>query len=136
MVRQKLFEDRNVCVLPARHPYAKRLTLERFATLPHFQISPRGLNEDFVEAALKKHQLMRTVVARVPALHGCAAVGVGREGHRGGAGAHAWSALGLRVVEAPLPLPGFSMASSFPETSRHDPAHLWFRRLLTGCVRV
>lgn len=66
MVRQKLFEDRNVCVLPARHLYAKRLTLERFATLPHFQLSPRRLNEDFVDAALKKHQLTRTVVARVP----------------------------------------------------------------------
>ncbi len=100
-------------------------------------VGSSGLNEDFVDAALKKRGLSRAVVARVPhftaapqlvlAAHGIAVVPERL--------AHAWSAPGLRVVEAPVPLPGFSMATYFPETSRHDAAHAWFRRLLVECVR-
>ncbi len=138
VVRQKVFDDRNVCVLRARNRFAKRLTIERFAKLPHIQLSPRGLNEDFVDAALKKHGLTRTIVARVPhfttapqLVHAADGIAVVPERL-----AHAWSARDLTVVEAPVPLPGFSMATYFPETSRHDPAHVWFRRMLSECVRV
>ena len=115
---------------------AKRLTVSRFAQLPHFQLSPRGLHDDFVDAALKKHGLSRTVVARVPHFTTApqlvlAARGIAVVPERL---ARTWAAQGLRVVEAPVPLPGFSMATYFPETSRHDAAHSWFRRLLVECV--
>ena len=135
MVRQKLFEDRKVCVLPARHLYAKRLTLERFATLPHFQLSPRRLNEDFVDAALKKHQLTRTVVARVPHFTAAPQLVLAAKGIAVAPGARL-ECFGPARGGSAAAAAGLQHGLVLPETSRHDPAHLWFRRLLTGCVRV
>lgn len=133
IVRQRLFDDHNVCVLREGHPALKRFTVERFAALPHVQVSARGLGPDFVDQALGKRKLSRQIVLRVPhfatAPHLVAssdAIAVVPRGI-----AQAWKrGSGVVFVEAPLPLPRFTMAQYFPELLRHDAAHAWLRRLV------
>lgn len=133
IVRQRLFDDHNVCALREGHPALRRFTVERFAALPHVQISARALGPDFVDHALKKQKLSRKVVLRVPhfatAPHLVAssdAVAVVPQRI-----AAAWrKGSGVTFVEAPMPLPSFTMAQYFPEVLRHDPAHAWLRRVV------
>lgn len=133
IVRQQLFEDHNVCVLRAGNPALKRFTVERFAALPHVQVSARGLGPDFVDQALRKHKLTRRIVLRVPhfataphLINTTDAVAV--VPHRIAA---AWKKdSSVRFVEAPVPLPAFAMAQFFPEVLRNDPAHAWLRRMV------
>jgi DNA-binding transcriptional LysR family regulator len=133
MVRQRLYDDHNVCVLREGNPALKRFTVERFAALPHVQVSARGLGPDFVDQALKKQKLARRIVLRVPhfatAPHLVTTTdAVAVVPHRIAQSWHKGS--GVTFVEAPLPLPAFSMCQYFPELLRNDPAHAWFRRLV------
>ncbi len=133
IVRQKLFDDHNVCVLREGHPALKRFTAERFAALPHLQISARALGPDFVDQALQKRKLTRRVVLRVP--HFATAPYLVANGDAVAVVpqriAAAWrKGSGVTFVEAPLPLPSFTMAQYFPEVLRNDPAHSWLRRVV------
>lgn len=133
LVRQKLFDDRNVCVLRTRHPALKRFTVERFAALPHIQVSARALQRDFIDEALAKKKLVRHLALRVP--HFASAMPLVR-------GTDAIAVVparmarlwrdegGVTIVEPPLPLPHFTMAQYFPEVMRVDPANVWLRRRL------
>lgn len=133
VVRQKLFDDRNVCVLRKGHRALRKWTPKTFASMEHLQISARGLGPDFVDEALRKLGLERRVRVRVPhyataptMVRWSEAVAVVPERL-----ANAWRDVrGLSVLPAPLPLPGFTMSQYFPELLRQDPAHQWFRRLL------
>lgn len=133
LVRQRLYDDHNVCVLRAGHPALKRFTAERFAALPHVQVSARGLAPDFVDAALARRKLRRHVALRVPHFATAPHLVMGSDAvavvpHRI---ALAWApGTGLAFVEPPVPLPRFTMAQYFPELLRNDPAHLWLRRLV------
>lgn len=133
IVRQRLFDDYNVCVLREGHPALKRFTLERFAALPHLQVSARGLGPDFIDAALKKRKLARRVVLRVPHFATAPHLVVTTDAvavvpHRI---ALAWQkGSGVAFVDAPLPLPSVTMGQYFPELLRNDPAHAWLRRLV------
>lgn len=138
LVRQRLYGDRNVCVLRRRHPALQRFTAKRFAELPHVLVSARGLARDFVDDALEKKKLKRHIALRVPHFatvpHFIAetdAVAVVPERI-----AAAWKhAIHIEFVEAPIPLPPFSMAQLFPELLRNDPAHTWLRRLIQETAR-
>lgn len=133
VVRQRLYDDHNVCVLREGHPALRRFTAERFAALPHVQVSARGLGPDFVDQALGRRKLTRRVVLRVPhfatAPHLVTTTdAVAVVPHRI---AQSWRrGSGVTFVEAPVPLPAFSMCQCFPELLRHDPAHAWLRRLV------
>lgn len=133
VVRQRLFGDKNVCALRQGHPALKRFTAERFAALPHLQVSARGLGPDFIDEALARKGLSRRVAVRVP--HFAAAPFLVAESDAVAVVperlARAWRRHpGLRFVEPPLPLPTFAMAQYFPEALRSDPAHAWLRRLV------
>jgi DNA-binding transcriptional LysR family regulator len=133
VVQQRLFADRDVVVLRARHPAARLLTAERFAALPHVQVSPRGLERDFVDEALARKGLTRKVVARVPHFVAAAmlvshsdAVAVVPQRV-----AQAWAQTApVRFVESPVPLPHFTMSQFFPEVLRKAPEHVWLRQLV------
>ncbi len=133
ILRQRLFDDRNVCVLREGHPALERFTPARFAALAHVQVSARGLGPDFVDHALARKKLKRHIALRVPhfatAPHLVAttdAVAVVPERI-----ALAWRK-GSRVtfVESPVALPSVTMAQYSPELLRHDPGHAWLRRAM------
>lgn len=135
VVRQALFSDVNVCALRKRHPALRKWTVRNFAALPHVQVSARGWGEDFVDRALEAHGVRREVVVRLPqfasapallAQSDAVAVVPGRL-------AATWRHE-LSIVEAPVALPGFTMAQYFPETQRKDAAHAWLRKSIAEQV--
>ena len=138
IVRQRLFDDRNVCVLRRSHPALRRFTVERFAALPHLQVSARALSRDFVDEALQRRKLARHIALRVP--HFATAPHLVRTTDALAVVpariAEVWKAEGgITFVDPPLPLPDFTFAQYFPEVSRHEPAHAWLRKRLHEVVR-
>jgi DNA-binding transcriptional LysR family regulator len=136
VLTQPLFEDTNVCVVRAGHPFAKQPTAKAWAKLRHIVASPRGAMRDFVDDALEKKGLSRTVVARVPhftaALELVAqtdAITVVPERL-----ARVWASRNVRVIEPPLPLPSFTMSWFVSEVARTDPANMWLRSELKRVV--
>jgi DNA-binding transcriptional LysR family regulator len=129
VVTQALFEETNVCVVRKGHPFARRPTAKTWAGLRHIVASPRGALRDFVDDALEKQGLHRTVVARVP--HFTAALSLVEQTDAVSlvprSLARAWGRSTIAVVEPPLPLPGFSFHWYVSELTRHDPVSAWLR---------
>lgn len=137
VVRRKLFDDHNVCVLRAGHPAAKRLTVEAFAAAPHVQVSPRGLVQDHVDEALAARGLSRRIVIRVPHFDSGPHLVADSDAITllPARLAARWTASPRVVVkEPPLPLPGFSLALYFAEVMRKEPEHVWLRELLVSAA--
>jgi DNA-binding transcriptional LysR family regulator len=134
LLRQTLFEERNVCLARKDHPRVKgRLTLEDFVREPHADISPRGRPSTFVDEALAKLGRERRVVLSVPHFV-TAPLLVARSDLLLVAPARVAAALAgvadLQVLEPPLPLPGFLFLQVYAEAHRADPAHAWLRALI------
>jgi len=67
MRNRQLLTDRFVCVVRKGHPAAaKRFTLERFVSLPHIQVAPRGTPGGYLDDVLRERGLTRTVARAVP----------------------------------------------------------------------
>ncbi len=140
VMQQRLFDDRLVCLLRNGHPAARgRLSLERFAALPHVQIAPRGVPGGPVDEALSKRGLQRRVAVRIGSFLSALQL-VARSdlvltaperlvrALRGG--------LPLRVLEPPLELPPFTIYQVWHERRQEDPAHAWLRGVLAEIARA
>lgn len=67
MRTRQLLTDRFVCVVRREHPGAfKRLSLERFVSLDHVQVAPRGQTGGYVDDVLRERGLSRNVARAVP----------------------------------------------------------------------
>jgi DNA-binding transcriptional LysR family regulator len=134
LLRQTLYEERNVCVVRQDHPRIRsRLTLESFAREEHLAIAPRGAGRSFVDEALARMGLQRRVVLSVPhfvtapllvASSDLLLVVPARVAEILAA------AVPLRILEPPLELPTFFFLQVYAEAHRSDPAHAWLR----GCI--
>ncbi|GEM_PF-1252813 len=118
-LRQRLYDDENVCVLREKHPALKRFTAARFAALPHVQVSARGLGPDFIDEALRKVKLTRQIVLGVPHFATAPHLVVTTD---------AVAVIPQRIAQAWRKGSGVTMALYSPELLRRDPAHTWLRR--------
>jgi DNA-binding transcriptional LysR family regulator len=68
--RQPLLRDEFVAVIRRNHPAtaAKELSIEKFATLPHLEISSVHHATDFIDEALARRKLTRRIALRAPFL--------------------------------------------------------------------
>jgi DNA-binding transcriptional LysR family regulator len=67
MRTRPLLTDRFVCVVRKGHPaLGKRLTLDRYVTLPHVQVALRGKPGGYLDDVLRERGLARTVARAVP----------------------------------------------------------------------
>jgi DNA-binding transcriptional LysR family regulator len=134
LVRQKLFEERFVCVMRKGHPaLRKELDLQTFVGLPHALVAPRGRAGSFVDDALAAKGLSRRVALMIP--HFLVAPLVI-------ASSDLVITLAARVANTfaemvplvirrpPLMLPGFTTYQVWHERRRNDPAHAWLRKTL------
>lgn len=134
LVRQKLFEERFVCVMRKGHPASHRpLDLDAFLALSHALVAPRGRAGSFVDDALAEKGLTRRVALMIP--HFLVAPLVI-------AASDLVITLAARVANTfaemvplairrpPLMLPGFTTYQVWHERRRHDPAHAWLRKTL------
>ncbi|AOK55645.1 LysR family transcriptional regulator [Burkholderia stagnalis] len=136
MRRRALFTERYVLVGRAGHPKLKRRpTLAQFCALEYVIVSPEGGGFFAVtDDALAKLGLTRRVALSVP--HFLFAIS---------AVAHTdlvamlperlvRDAPTLRIVEAPVEVPGYEMSMLWHERSHRDPAHRWLRDTIAASV--
>lgn len=131
IVMRNLFEERFVCVARSGHPaLGKRWTPERYASLQHVLIAPRGTPGGAVDHALADLSLRRRVAVGVPnflsALFAVADSDLVCAVPERLATVFA-KRLSLEIVQPPVVLPGFSMLMFWHERIQHDPAHVWMR---------
>jgi DNA-binding transcriptional LysR family regulator len=142
LVAQKLFTERFVCVVRRGHPAVgktqRKLDLATFTSLGHVQIAPRGSRGGVVDDQLAKLGKTRHVALRVADFLVAPAV-VARSDlvltlparvARATAGPH-----GLRVLDPPFAVPGFSVYQVWHERRRHEPGHAWLRGVLAEVAR-
>jgi DNA-binding transcriptional LysR family regulator len=135
----RLFSDRFVSVLRARHPDAKkRLTLARFTRLAHVLVSPQGAGEAPVDVALRAVGRTRRVALRVPHFL-VAPLAVAASDYVATLPARvvrAVAELGRLAAHAPpVEVPTFSISMIWHERNDHEPAHQWFRELVAEVAR-
>lgn len=132
-----LLEDEYAVILPTEHPMAKEpLSVEQFARLPHITVTSSGDSTEFVDEALRKRHLSRTVVARVP-LHSLSSVLVGSGAlsvvpRRVAAGIMAFRPLTVRPL--PITSPRILLSMIWHRRLDHDPGHRWLRTTLRASV--
>lgn len=137
---QKLFDERLVCVVRRDHPTIRgRLTLEQYVATPHVQVAPRGRPGGTVDTVLAREGLHRRVARAVPfflsGLQLCAGADyVLTVPERL---ARAWAdALGLRVLEPPLPLPPYAVVQLWHPRHDADEGHRWLRQQVLDAARA
>lgn len=128
-----LYTERIVCVVRRNHPeVGARLSLEQFCNLEHILVTVRGggfaTQTDEALAAVRRKRHVRLsvphflmvpeMVARsdmISTLPERLARGYARK---------------LRILEPPLKIEGFTVASIWHERNHRDPAQAWLRELL------
>ncbi|MCA9550641.1 MAG: LysR family transcriptional regulator [Myxococcales bacterium] len=126
-----LLTDRFVCVLRKDHPLAgRRLTLARYAELPHVQVAPRGRPGGYVDAQLAAHGKRRRVARAVPSFHAALALVASADyvltiSER--AARALAPGLGLEVRPPPLELEPYALSLVWHPRLDGDPAHRWLR---------
>ncbi|QGZ42786.1 transcriptional regulator, LysR family [Pseudoduganella flava] len=138
--RRTLFAERYVLVGRAGHPRLKRRpTLAQFCALDFAIVSPDGGGfEGVTDAALAQVGAQRRVVLSVPHfLFVASAVAqtdlVAMLPQR--LARQLQGSQDLRVVEAPVDVPGYEMAMLWHERLHRDPAHRWLREHVAAAVR-
>lgn len=135
-----LYRERYVCVVRKDHPRARRgLDLDTWCELPHAFVAPRGSPGGVVDEVLAKHGRRRRVALALPSFliapHVVACSDLVLT--VGARIAEAYAALlPLKVLDAPVPLPGFEVRMWWHERTHHDPAQRWLRKVVTEVVRT
>jgi DNA-binding transcriptional LysR family regulator len=138
---EQLFQERFVCLVRSDHPLKRsRLTLDRFCELGHVLIAPRGeTRRGVVDGALNKLGRKRRVSVTVPHFL-VAPLVVARTdlvltiAER--VARRAAPQLGLRIVKAPLELPGFDVSMHWHVRHEGDAAHGFLRDCVRAAVRT
>lgn len=130
-MRAKLFDDLFVCVVRDGHPaVGKQLSIEKYCELSHVQIAPRGEAGGIVDTMLAARGLARRVVVRTHGFLSAPAIVASSDlvltGPSRVLGPFA-ARFGLRLLDPPLQLPGFSTWQGWHPRMHEDPAHAWFR---------
>lgn len=130
VVSTQLLEERFVCVVRRHHPdVTRRLSLQRYAALPHVVVSPRGRVFGAGDAALAERGLRRRVLLTVPSFHAATRV-VATSDAVLTVAARSASTLprtSFVTVEPPIALEGFGLHLMWHERHDADPLHAWLR---------
>lgn len=140
IVTAHLFDDTFLCAVRKGHPEVKRtLSLERYVALRHVQIAPRGRPGGPVDDALAALGLSRRVAIRTPSFL-AAPLLVARSDMVITAPRTVLEPLaellGLRTFPVPVDVPGFRVHAAWHARVSQDPAHRWFRGVVTRASRA
>lgn len=134
LYQRHLFDESFVVAMRAGHPAASgKLTLDRFCSLCHLLIAPRGTPGGAVDNALAKLGRKRHVAVSVP--HFLVAPHVIAASDLVITMATRMVAVFSTMFELvtrppPLPVPGFSIQLQWHERTHADAGHRWFREQL------
>jgi DNA-binding transcriptional LysR family regulator len=131
-----LFDERLVCIVRADHPSARRrLTLARFTAMEHVVVSPSEEFQPIVDVVLAQHRLRRRVAVVVPHFVAAPFVVSGTDFVATVPEQVARSlaaTLRLRILKPPVLLPAVAVRLVWHERTHTNPAHVWFRELVTN----
>ena len=136
---RQLFTDRFVCVSRRDNPQiGAQLTLEKFLSLEHIQVAPRGRPGGYLDDVLASQGLSRRVARVVPYFHVGLLLAAETDyvltvSERIARGVEA--RLGLRVMEPPLPLMPYALGVLWHPRFDADLAHRWLREKLVEAAR-
>ncbi|KAB5625747.1 LysR family transcriptional regulator [Pseudomonas putida] len=135
--QRSLFVERYVLVGRIDHPGLRRKpTLKQFCALEQVIVSPDGGGfHGPTDAALAAQGLARNVVLSVPHFMLLAAVLAGSDLVAMLPQRLVVSDPRLKVVEAPLAVPGFEMLMLWPERVHRDPGHRWLRQVIVDALQ-
>jgi DNA-binding transcriptional LysR family regulator len=138
LYRQRLFDERFVCLVRRDHPkVGRRLTLEEYCALDHLLIAPRG-GRGLVDQLLDENGLERRVALTVPQfllapfivaesdLILTLAERVARRFE---------SLLPLRIVPPPLRIPEYVCSQVWHERHHANAGHRWIRALIARVAK-
>jgi DNA-binding transcriptional LysR family regulator len=134
--RRALFTERYVLAGRAGHPrLMRRPSVKQFCALEHVVVSPEGGGfRGVTDEALAQVGLTRRVVLSVP--HFLFVISVLERSDL--VAMLPWRLVreyaALRVVEAPVEVPGYEMCMLWHERSHRDPAHRWLREQIASAV--
>lgn len=139
---EALFHEGFLCLVRSRHPALpgprSRLTLKRYAELPHLLVAPRRSGPGAVDVALARHGLSRHValyvshflVAPLLVAHSDMVATLPARAARLLAARH-----NLRLFKPPLELSGFTVTQVWHERTAGSPPHRWLRAQVTAACR-
>jgi DNA-binding transcriptional LysR family regulator len=132
--RRVLFHERYVLAGREGHPRLKRRpSLAQFCALEHVVVSPGGGGfAGPTDEALAEKGLTRRVALSVPHFLFMVSVLARTDMVAMLPERLARGAAGLRVLEAPLEVPGYEMAMLWHERRHRDPAHRWLREQIAA----
>lgn len=136
---QALFHEDFLCIVRKGHPAARgALSLERYLSLQHISVAPRGSAGSIVDSALARLGHRRTVALVVP--HFLVAPHIVAETDLllmlpARVARHFAQRLPLRLLPPPLPLSGFTIGQLWHDRTHRDPAHRWLRKLIADLPR-
>jgi DNA-binding transcriptional LysR family regulator len=138
---QPLYEEQFVCLMRSDHPRARqRLSLEQYVELPHIRITTArtGPGPSVVDRALEERGLTRRIAMTLPHFLVAPYI-VAQSDHvimfPSRLADYFASFLPLRVVEPPLPLPGYTISLYWHERMHHEPACRWLREQVLAVSR-
>lgn len=137
MEEQALYKDGFVCAARADHPaFRKALTMKRYLSLEHIQVSTRGEPRGYIDETLKEygaerkvtvtvgHFLVAPLVLRTTDL-------VATEPRR--LLAPLAKRLGLALKTPPFVIPPFSVTQIWHSRHTADASHAWLREVVRQC---
>ncbi|MBL8716979.1 MAG: LysR family transcriptional regulator [Myxococcales bacterium] len=128
-----LFEEPFVCIVRRGHPARTTLDLERFASLSHVLVAPRGAGGGAVDEALTARGLRRRIHLTVPHFFAAAPLVEGSDAIATlpvSVARHAAELHAVEVVAPPLSLPPIRMRALWSERLDRDPLQRWFRSVV------
>lgn len=136
--RTRLFADRLVVLMRREHPAAHgALDLERYLSLRHALIAPRGGRGGMVDDVLADLGRERRIVLTVPSFLVAPRVLLDADVVLTAPERLARSVADLPLVirDLPLDVPAFGFFLLWHERSHHDPAHVWLRARIADVCR-
>jgi DNA-binding transcriptional LysR family regulator len=128
---EHLFAEEFVCLVDGHsRAAAGALSLDDYISFPHLLVSSIGRVAGNVDAALAERQLERRVSVTIPFLLAAPQMILGSDmilnvGRRLAATFASWYP--VRVLEPPLPIPGFSVVAAWHPRNTEGAAHRWLR---------
>lgn len=134
--RRPLFQERYVLVGRTDHPKLKRRpSLAQFCQLEQVIVSPEGGGfHGVTDKALAQLGAERRVALSVPHFHFVLSVLANTDLVAMLPARMIRPDSGLKVVEAPLEVPGYEMSMLWHERAHRDPAHQWLREFIARSV--
>jgi DNA-binding transcriptional LysR family regulator len=138
LYRHVLFQERLVCIVRRDHPkVGASLDAATFASLPHLLVSPRSREKGPVDRLLEAEGLQRHVAYVSP--HFLVAPMIVSQSDLVATlterlAKSLAASFPIRILDLPFDVPPRDVVQVWHERTHRDPAHAWFRRMLSAAI--